>query len=438
MHTKQVLSALGIWMTNFATTPQDLRTKISRTWSLAMSYRGKESVERDPPIIERKLQHVQFSHGHWYGQDGDLKREKYLLPIDKVGKTFYCLSQALLSGVSSVLDIITKAEITNGGPVILVQPENEYSLAVGDNPLTGVSNLDPNYMEWVKQQFLRNGATVPLISNDMIPLGNWAPGQEPGNEAGDSLFFLILLEPLCDEDVPACFNCARRGIICSLSGHAASLGSPGSSLSDGDGRTDPLRPDPGPVLTRLEITNPIQSPRPSIEETWGLGLELMHHYSTVTASTLSLRPDLQHVLRSIMPSMAYGSSFLMHGILAVAAMHKAHLQPAQRRVYTDLAVHHQTVGLEGFRVALSELSSGDADWKPCFCFATLVGLSMCWQPAGALANLAGTTPAALDFFVFMRGVDAVIRTHQSQLLHTALSPLIEGGPSMQVNLSTFE
>ncbi|EGU81550.1 hypothetical protein FOXB_07937 [Fusarium oxysporum f. sp. conglutinans Fo5176] len=82
--------------------------------------------------------------------------------------------------VSSVLDIITKAEITNGGPVILVQPENEYSLAVADNPLTGVSNLDPNYMEWVKQQFLRNGVTVPLISNDMIPLGNWAPGTGKG------------------------------------------------------------------------------------------------------------------------------------------------------------------------------------------------------------------------------------------------------------------
>jgi hypothetical protein len=174
-----------------------------------------------------------------------------------------------------------------------------------------------------------------------------------------------------------------------------------------------------------------------------MGLELMHHYSTVTASTLSLRPDVQHVLRSIMPSMAYGCSFLMHGILAVAAMHKAHLQPAQRRVYSDLAVYHQTVGLEGFRTTLSDLTSGDADWKPCFCFATLVGLSMCWQPAGALDDIAvmtpaGTTPAALDFFVFMRGVDAVVRTHQSQLLQTTLSPLIQGGPSLHVNLSTFE
>jgi hypothetical protein len=136
--------------------------------------------------------------------------------------------------------------------------------------------------------------------------------------------------------------------------------------------------------------------------------------------------------------MAYGCSFLMHGILAVAAMHKAHLQPAQRRVYADIAVYHQTVGLEGFRTTLSDLTSGDADWKPCFCFATLVVLSMCWQPAGAPVDLAETTPAALDFFVFMRGVDAVIRTHQSQLLHTALSPLIEGGSSVHVNLSTFE
>ena len=143
-----------------------------------------------------------------------------------------------------------------------------------------------------------------------------------------------------------------------------------------------------------------------------------------------------------MPVMAYGSSFLMHGILAVAAIHKAHLLPAQRRAYTNLAVYHQTIGLQGFRIALSELASGNADWKPCFCFATLVVLSMCWQPAGALdvadTTWAGTTPCALNFFVFMRGVTAVIRTHQSPLEHTALSPLTLSDPSALLSLSTFE
>ena len=36
--------------------------------------------------------------------------------------------------VASMSRIISKAQITNGGPVILLQPENEYSQAVEDTP----------------------------------------------------------------------------------------------------------------------------------------------------------------------------------------------------------------------------------------------------------------------------------------------------------------
>ncbi|RYP77162.1 hypothetical protein DL769_003472 [Monosporascus sp. CRB-8-3] len=101
--------------------------------------------------------------------------------------------------VSSVIDIISKAEIANGGPIILVQPENEYSLAVGTkNILDSVKLLEPAYMEFVEEQFRRNGVTVPLIVNDMVPLGNWAPGTGQGEGdiyAHDSYpFYRELLE----------------------------------------------------------------------------------------------------------------------------------------------------------------------------------------------------------------------------------------------------
>jgi hypothetical protein len=45
---------------------------------------------------------------------------------------------------------IAKAQITNGGPVILVQPENEYSGSVG--PVTG--------------GFPDAGIVVPFVNND--------------------------------------------------------------------------------------------------------------------------------------------------------------------------------------------------------------------------------------------------------------------------------
>ncbi|KAJ0329240.1 hypothetical protein COL5a_004476 [Colletotrichum fioriniae] len=83
--------------------------------------------------------------------------------------------------ISSVLRVISAAQITKGGPIILVQPENEYSLAVGTaNPVESTRLLDPNYMEFMEDQFRRNGIEVPLIGNDAVPLGNWAPGSGKG------------------------------------------------------------------------------------------------------------------------------------------------------------------------------------------------------------------------------------------------------------------
>jgi len=67
--------------------------------------------------------------------------------------------------------IIAGAQITNGGPVILFQPENEYTSAVGD-PLFP----DGLYMSEVEQMFRDAGIVVPMISNDASPDGHNAPG----------------------------------------------------------------------------------------------------------------------------------------------------------------------------------------------------------------------------------------------------------------------
>ncbi|KAI1801737.1 glycoside hydrolase family 35 protein [Daldinia bambusicola] len=72
--------------------------------------------------------------------------------------------------ISQIGAIIAKAQITNGGPVILYQPENEYTV--------GVSIPFPNgkYMKYVEDQARNAGIVVPLISNDAAPLGTNAPG----------------------------------------------------------------------------------------------------------------------------------------------------------------------------------------------------------------------------------------------------------------------
>ena len=73
--------------------------------------------------------------------------------------------------VKSISEIIAKAQITNGGPVILLQPENEYSQAV-----PGVEFPNYEYMQTVEDQYRKAGIVVPFISNDAGPNGYFAPG----------------------------------------------------------------------------------------------------------------------------------------------------------------------------------------------------------------------------------------------------------------------
>ncbi|KAF1956364.1 beta-galactosidase precursor [Byssothecium circinans] len=68
---------------------------------------------------------------------------------------------------------IAANQITNGGPIILVQPENEYTIALSSiKPFP-----DPVYMEYIIKQLRDAGIVVPLISNDASPKGYNAPGQ---------------------------------------------------------------------------------------------------------------------------------------------------------------------------------------------------------------------------------------------------------------------
>lgn len=83
--------------------------------------------------------------------------------------------------------IISKAQITNGGPVILFQPENEYTICAdaleGAGP-GGIGNLsgclNPWYMEEVTNMWRETGIIVPYIINDALPVGNFLPGSGLG------------------------------------------------------------------------------------------------------------------------------------------------------------------------------------------------------------------------------------------------------------------
>ncbi|KAF4445819.1 putative beta-galactosidase [Fusarium austroafricanum] len=94
--------------------------------------------------------------------------------------------------VKHVAGIVAKAQITNGGPVILYQPENEYSTAQG----TPFPNHD--YLKYVNDQVRKAGVVVPLINNDAWQGGTGAPGTGPG-----------AVDIYGHDGYPVGFNCAN-------------------------------------------------------------------------------------------------------------------------------------------------------------------------------------------------------------------------------------
>ncbi|KAL2869373.1 glycoside hydrolase family 35 protein [Aspergillus lucknowensis] len=77
--------------------------------------------------------------------------------------------------VSHIGAVIAKYQITNGGPVILYQPDNEYS-----GGCCGEEFPNPDYFQYVIDQARRAGIVVPTISNDAYPGGHNAPGTGKG------------------------------------------------------------------------------------------------------------------------------------------------------------------------------------------------------------------------------------------------------------------
>ncbi|KAK0613084.1 beta-galactosidase precursor [Bombardia bombarda] len=77
--------------------------------------------------------------------------------------------------VANIGAIIAKAQITNGGPVILWQPENEYSVGAD-----GIEFPNPEYMQYAEDQARKAGIVVPFINNDVYPGGHNAPGTGEG------------------------------------------------------------------------------------------------------------------------------------------------------------------------------------------------------------------------------------------------------------------
>jgi hypothetical protein len=82
---------------------------------------------------------------------------------------------------------------------------------------------------------------------------------------------------------------------------------------------------------------------------------LNHHYTQYTALTMMKKKEVQELFQTILPLEAVKYPCLMHGLLALSALHVAHRFPADKRVWFPIAFRHQGRALAGLRSSLPNI-----------------------------------------------------------------------------------
>ncbi|OCK87144.1 uncharacterized protein K441DRAFT_623504 [Cenococcum geophilum 1.58] len=144
----------------------------------------------------------------------------------------------------------------------------------------------------------------------------------------------------CDESLPACRNCVKKGVQCSF------LDNPASE-SRNSSRLELQRP-----LSQADFCDSL-SPDVNMFQ-----MKLFHHFGTTTANTLVFGVS---IWRDKIMALSFQHDFLMHAILLVSATHLSYLNPVNIINYRA-SVQHLSKTLHLFRHALSQpVTSHNAD-----------------------------------------------------------------------------
>ena len=128
--------------------------------------------------------------------------------------------------------------------------------------------------------------------------------------------------------------------------------------------------------------------------------------------------------------MSRDYEFLMDGLLALSSSHLAHLEPSRSQIHTEVAIHYQTCGLNGFKLALGYIT--EANCHALFAFSILIALLGYSIPAISSDEPIFTPAESLiSVFQLLRGVAVITQTREDILREGIFKVLLQpsGGPS---------
>ncbi|KAF1914547.1 hypothetical protein BDU57DRAFT_453289 [Ampelomyces quisqualis] len=99
-------------------------------------------------------------------------------------------------------------------------------------------------------------------------------------------------------------------------------------------------------------------------------IRLIHHYTVVTAKTLAHNSDSEEVFATHLVNTAFHYPFLLHAVLALAALHLSRLEEPTSKLHKEyivLAEKHHVASLADFRASVSNIDN--TNWRAILLFA---------------------------------------------------------------------
>ncbi|ETN46915.1 uncharacterized protein HMPREF1541_01104 [Cyphellophora europaea CBS 101466] len=177
----------------------------------------------------------------------------------------------------------------------------------------------------------------------------------------------------CDETAPQCQRCVKRHITCSFvtDGTDGFVQSATPAPLPTAPQVDHLAPKDGPTngyhnvevpLHRFDMPQPSQPQQPSLASSISpapppakvldlLDLELIHQYCTRTYLSISSRLATHVIWRDAVFREGLRHEFVLRGIMATAALHRASTHPVysdEYRKYANAALIHQHAALQEY------------------------------------------------------------------------------------------
>lgn len=167
-------------------------------------------------------------------------------------------------------------------------------------------------------------------------------------------------------------------------------------------------------------------------------LELMHHYTASTYLTISDSVEFQHIWQKVVPKEALAHDFLMHGILALAALHLAHERRGEKGRYNSAALRHYNLAIPSFRAVLEQVTPENC--HALFSLSTiLIVMTLAFAQTHSQPEEQDPVADILQIFTLLQGTQAVIQSAMRSIALGPMGPLVRRGlvarnhaPSMSI------